>query len=361
MDYYLKSQDNQLCRMLYEEVFYEDSKEFVEEYFKQDIFYNHILVHTENSNIVSMVQWIPKHVVFQRKNMIIPYLFAVATKAEFRKKGIMGNLLRKVLLDLQESQIPFVYLIPAAKGIYEPYGFRTARRRSEKEYQKLKEQSFNPNKLCVLEKTNFNLYIDQLLSYVDSKLAFTQDFYIKRDQQYYHKLLRLLSSEGGRIFLYLEQETIKGYGFTEKKEDTALRECIVDEAYEANFLSAICQFHNQESIEVRGSHLETRIVDVETMLTLLKAEKEFQLVIRFTDSCISKNEGNWNLCFQKSGEEITGHGEPTIEEWDLEMDISEFTEFLFGDYQMPVTIPEQIRGKMDLIKRIQKNFINDEV
>ena len=111
MDYYLKSQDNQLCRKLYEEVFYEDSKEFVEEYFKQDIFYNHILVHTENHNIVSMVQWIPKHVVFQRKNMIIPYLFAVATKTEFRKKGIMGNLLRKVLLDLQESQIPFMSLM----------------------------------------------------------------------------------------------------------------------------------------------------------------------------------------------------------------------------------------------------------
>jgi predicted acetyltransferase len=296
-----------------------------------------------------------------KKNIIVPYIFAVATNAEYRKRGFMGNLLRKVLMDLHACHIPFVYLIPAAKGIYDPYGFRTARRRIEKEYQNQKEESLNQPQLCVLNNPNLDLYIEDLLAYVNYKLAVSQDFYIKRDHQYYRKLLRLLSSEGGRIFLYLEQETIKGYGFTEKMEDTALRECIVDEAYEANFLSAICQFHNQESIEIRGSHLETRIVDVEAMLTLLKAEKEFQLVIRFTDSCISKNEGNWSICFQKSGKEITGYGEPTREVWDLEMDISEFAEFLFGDYQFPVTIPKQIRSKMDLIQKIQKNFINDEV
>jgi hypothetical protein len=67
MDYYLKSSDNQLCRTLYEEVFIEDSKEFVDEYFKQDIFNNHILVHTEKNRIVSMVQWIPKNIVFYEK------------------------------------------------------------------------------------------------------------------------------------------------------------------------------------------------------------------------------------------------------------------------------------------------------
>lgn len=56
------------------------------------------------------------------------YLCGVATRPEFRGKGIMGNMLREELTDLTEKDYRFSFLIPADKGLrdyYSRFGFRS--------------------------------------------------------------------------------------------------------------------------------------------------------------------------------------------------------------------------------------------
>lgn len=367
MIYYLESREFNRCRELYEEVFEEDSKSFVDFYFNNLMQNHQVLVEEQADRIISMAQWINRKMQLQHNSLPIPYLFAVATKKEYRRQGRMGNLLNKLLFDLYQQKFPFAYLIPVAEGIYEPYGFRMGNIRKKKMWHNMEPHQEQTGaarptlKVVKLQESNFGDYITPLLEYIQNYLEKNWDMYLNRDILYYQSLMRLLSCEGGSIFVLLEQEKIKGYGYTEQRANTALRECIVNEAYEAFFLQAICEIYNQESIEVRGNWLEVRIVDLMSMFKLLTAEKEFQLTIQITDSIISENQKTWKLIFRQWENEIKADVAATKEQWELQMDISELTEFLFGDYQIPVSIPEQVKIKMGYIHRYQKIYINEEV
>ena len=120
----LKQSEHDRTRRLWEEVFTEDSRAFLDYYYYIKTRDNQIHVIEEDGDICSMLQLNPYKVIVEGGEFPSAYVVAVATKAEYRRRGYMGALLRASLHNMYEQKLPFTFLMPAAEAIYTPYDFR---------------------------------------------------------------------------------------------------------------------------------------------------------------------------------------------------------------------------------------------
>lgn len=122
----LKPEEHSHTRALYEEAFFQDTKEFVDYYYRRKASRNEIYAALDEQGIYGMAHLNPVPVNWRGREQVIHYIVAVATQERFRRQGIMGELLRMVLRDMSRRGEPFAFLMPAAEAIYSPYGFRRA-------------------------------------------------------------------------------------------------------------------------------------------------------------------------------------------------------------------------------------------
>lgn len=104
--YYLNQKEKQLTRTMYEAVFSEDSKKFVDYYYKWKIEDNNILVMEEAclkkpSFFQVMIHFNPYILWINGNLQKIPYIVAVATHPNYRKQGKMGQVMTYALRDME--------------------------------------------------------------------------------------------------------------------------------------------------------------------------------------------------------------------------------------------------------------------
>ena len=116
-------EEQERTKALYREIFPEDTEEFLDFYYKERP--KRILATEEDGQIIAMLHLNPFLLSFFGKEITASYIYAVATKKEKRRQGIMGELLRYAFQLLKEEGEVFCILIPVAESIYSPYGFRT--------------------------------------------------------------------------------------------------------------------------------------------------------------------------------------------------------------------------------------------
>lgn len=116
-------EEQERTKALYREIFPEDTEAFLDFYYKERP--KRILAMEEDGQIIAMLHLNPFLLSFFGKEITASYIYAVATKKEKRRQGIMGELLRYAFQLLKEEGEVFCILIPVAEGIYSPYGFRT--------------------------------------------------------------------------------------------------------------------------------------------------------------------------------------------------------------------------------------------
>ena len=117
------AEEQERTKPLYREVFPEDTRAFVDFYYRERP--KRILAMEEDGEIIAMLHLNPFLISFFGKEIKASYIYAVATKKEKRRQGIMGELLRYSFTLLKEEGEAFCFLIPVAESIYSPYGFRT--------------------------------------------------------------------------------------------------------------------------------------------------------------------------------------------------------------------------------------------
>ena len=104
-------------RELYENVFPEDSRRFVDFYYEYKTRDNEILALEEDGQMVSMLHLNPYTMILNGYEVKSNYIVAVATRKEYRHRGFMRLLLEKALRDMAALGIPFVFLMPASELI----------------------------------------------------------------------------------------------------------------------------------------------------------------------------------------------------------------------------------------------------
>ena len=124
-------EEQERTKALYRDIFPEDTEEFLDFYYKERP--KRILAMEEDGQIIAMLHLNPFLLSFFGKEITASYIYAVATKKEKRRQGIMGELLRYAFQLLKEEGEVFCILIPVAESIYSPYGFRTVAKLSKEE------------------------------------------------------------------------------------------------------------------------------------------------------------------------------------------------------------------------------------
>jgi predicted acetyltransferase len=121
---YLRQEENIRSRALYEEIFVEDEKAFVDAYYRIKAADNQILVAEEAGEIISMLHRNPYSFCLRGEKVEADYIVAVATRLSWRHQGLMRQLLTQALCDMEAQKRPFTFLMPADEAIYTPFDFR---------------------------------------------------------------------------------------------------------------------------------------------------------------------------------------------------------------------------------------------
>ena len=120
------AEEQERTKKLYREIFPEDTEDFLDFYYKKRP--KRILAMEEDGEVIAMLHLNPFLLSFFGKEIMATYIYAVATRKDKRKQGIMGELLRYSFQLLEEEGEAFCFLLPVTEQIYTPYGFQTVAR-----------------------------------------------------------------------------------------------------------------------------------------------------------------------------------------------------------------------------------------
>ena len=338
MEREVTQQERQQSRKLWEEVFSEDTKEFLD-YYYEAWEKNVILGSFQEERLVSMIHLNPYQLCLKSEEFASNYLVAVATKEMYRHQGRMARLLKQALEKARDQACPFVFLMPAKEEIYRPFDFVTVYER--KDYWINKEVlqqavEYKGENVAVssiyIEEITEDISEDskkhsliELTKFSQNELRKSYHLYAKRDEAYYRRILKEQKSQQGGIYLarYIDTKRLCGYCFFTKEEDLQLRELVCEENLEIEMLKSIweacglskemklCGGEIAEDMLVVSSVfpcIMVRVTEVSRLAEVIPVKAEARQWIekhpriKVLDSYFEENQGIYKLTVQKQGE-----------------------------------------------------------
>lgn len=403
-----------------------DTKEYMDNYFVWRLKENEIIALYDNEVITSMIHLNPYPIIVSGKKIEANYIVGVATRPEYRKQGLMRKLLTKSLAKMYNDGHEFTYLMPASDKIYLPFDFRYVYEQhrwkiklsqtdsltwvGEQEIDQVQAASIQAfdektNQLQI-KKLNCNdqKELFRLTSYINHMLSKSQEIYAKRDSHYYNRLQADMKSAGGDVvLLYKEDELVGCISYMLEGNYAEITESIVNITDTRNIITLIMnrivsqwmdkvEFidkgnKNKENLEIaflesyymdRLTLNETgfeeeikpiimaRIVNLSNFVKHLSSKKPLSIIIKVEDSILTKNQGVWELKFQKKSKDIYScELIPTNHSPELTLDIATLTELFFGyktaDEWNQKEFSKEVFEKLNEINMIHKVYLNEIV
>lgn len=400
----LKQQEHGKTRVLWEKVFQEDSKAFLDYYYFFKTRENSVYVVEEDEEIRSMLHLNPFLIQVGEGQFDVRYIIAVATEESYRKRGYMGMLLRKAMQAMYQEKQPFTFLMPAAEAIYTPYDFRFVYDQNVWKYTVVEKQE---QKSLPVSEAGIGDGADLAAFFME---YFSERFqiYAVRDEQYYQTMLFEQQSENGGIAILKRSEKIVGCFLYGDEDGLEIREPLYLKEYETEFWAAVgkvCEKHGQKEALVYAGISEeekigtvefqkqkptimVRILHLESLLRLLKTKAGEQIDCSFAvlDSILTQNSRVWKLQSSPIGE--IEEGEDTAKEVEKQrssdcktkiyvretedsegvLSIAALTSLLFGYKSVEevaedpdVFLSERLMGELKKIQPLDKIYLNEIV
>lgn len=254
----LSAQEHGKTRDLYETVFSEDEKAFVDYYYTWKTKDNTIYVAEDETGIHGMVHLNPFDVWIKGQVRRLHYIVAVATQEEYRHKGIMRRLLAAAEQEMAKNGEMFTFLMPASEKIYSPFGYRFFCEQRQGIIGSIPSDPAENTKKIICRPLQRKEYA-ALAHFVNETLAREYDVFIYRDEAYYERLCAEQQCQNGNVLVLVQkipeeaeqiigtfctaQEgcTDAGTGNPEKRE-SSIRELIAAPGWEREVLWGLQQF-----------------------------------------------------------------------------------------------------------------------
>ena len=327
-----------MSRILYEKCFPEDSEEFVDYYYAEKCRDNRILAAAEGGEIISMIHLNPFTVSLCGQPAAVHYLVAVATAEEYRRRGIMLQLMQRALHDLYLAGEPFTFLMPANPDYYYSSGF---------EYWENQIRLVQDQDTVFASGTQLNearvTDCAALAACSNRLLAEQFDLYVLRDEAYYRRLLKEQESENGKVIIMRRppepgaEPKMYGSFCIAREGGVEIREPILPDS---------CT----ESI---NPVMMGRILNPERFCGMIKRAQRVSMDVVLRDAMIRDNNGAFRIRIDKNGgeavrikgdeapagragkgpaERTAGGESPSGDE--ISMDIAKLSKLLFGDLRI---------------------------
>lgn len=300
---------------LWREVFCEDTKLFTDYYFSDKAAKNRGLVLEGADGIRSMLYLTPERMAVGENEVDAAYIVGVATKEKYRHRGYMASLLKETFRILYKEGMPFAFLMPASPAIYAPFGFAYI-------YEKpvWEAESLNREKLRVMTMQD----ADEMAAFAQDFLKKEKSVYVLRDRAYYKERIKELAAQEGCIFGYEEfpggRRSLKGLCmYTNEGGSPDILEALAAQDAEARFVKRSAR---TEPV------IMARILNLRSMLLLLRSETPIEFVLEAEDPQIPENRGPLICRVKKDGAQISEC--PKGRKPDIRIGIGELTAALFG-------------------------------
>lgn len=326
-------------RVLYEEVFAEDSQGFVTYYYTEKTRDNQIYVIEEDGDIQAMLHLNPYELMVNGSKKDVDYIVAVATRESYRKRGYMGKLLRRSLRDMYMSGRSFTFLMPAAEAIYTPYDFRTVYEQERRTCPRKEPGTLEleDGRLCNVSPV-LDSDMEELADAANKKLSLAYQVYARRSGAYYRRLREEYQSDGAWLMLYREGGEI-----------------------------ADCRpYIPGGEPEEAAPKIMVRIIDVRRILMSVRLKTLAAVCFQITDPIIEEN----NRCVVITGTEFSGVMLMDSKQENSEgtMTISALAEFLFGAKNVDeicteegVWMTKRMKEELRKVVPLSKIYLNEVV
>ena len=205
-------------RILWEEIFTEDSKEFLDYYYEAKTKENEIYVIEDGDQIVSMLHLNPYEMRIGNALFDTHYIVAVATGEKYRKRGLMRELLTYAMDVMKGRGEPFTFLMPASEAIYKPFGFSFVYTQNRGYFTGKNHDIDGVTYVNALESD-----CEAIAEFANDMLS-EYDIVTNRSASYYETLLKEQQSEAGGILLVKNKECIVGVLCYAKGHEWEMRE-----------------------------------------------------------------------------------------------------------------------------------------
>lgn len=366
----LSKNGHEATRELWESIFVEDSKEFVDFYYTTKAKDNTILAVKQQEEIVSMLQLNPYQIRLGKAVVPAHYIVGVATKKEHRRKGLMRRMIEKALWSMYEDQEAFTYLMPAKTEYYEPFDFKVVYHQKSGILNQSKTQNNCKNTTLTCKEANAEDY-QEVVQFAEEMFQEQFQVFTARDSGYFQTLQKQFRSDHGDLMLLWDEEQLIGYFFYGEYDQIDVMEPICKKGFEDAFVHAIGSYFYEKnksvkmvafskSLEkymsqiVKAPSIMFRIVNLEKLSRYLRAKEEIAIVIGISDPILERNNGSFLFQIGPSGCLLSR----TEQKPELFCSIGELTEFIFSTNHIKKF--ERV-PKLKLMKRYESVFINELV
>ncbi len=290
---YLKREEFDACRALWEEAFPEDSPEFVSWYFNKKVEKSRVLAEEDDrGQICSMAFGNPYRVRVGPVCAELEYIVGVATRKDSRRQGHMRRIMTALLEDMQREGMPFCFLMPVSEALYTPFGFSY-----------IYDQPFwRPDERVLSAFEKRPLRLDErpaeLARWMNAWLAARFGVYALRDKNYMELLQGEIASEAGEVHGWFDETgglwALEAFWGRQKLERRFLY-CREDKA----------ALPAKEGIQSRPA-IMARITCLKALAPSVSLSEEapcpaMEVRIRIKDELLEENAGLWKWSITPSG------------------------------------------------------------
>ncbi len=306
---------------------FDDSKNYVDFFFLHFYRLRRAFYIERDDRIVSALHIIMKKLVFNAQTFELPFVVAASTNVNYRRQGLMREVMKKTFYAMREKGYCLISLYPAIPKFYSDYGFvHYAFNVGLHTYHKTFE--------CGLEQTNDSAMLSNMYS------ACIKDYegYILRDEKYYAKYLNSMWQDGVVFELIKKNNEIVGYVAHKDGDVEEIMLCKEEKPIHKKI-----DFSNSELPSPKGTIPSNmiRIIDVASLLERIKYDgvNQVRLRIKITDDFVIEN--NQTILIENIGDKLTI---TPCQEFDIKITIEALTEVIFlgkGDAKLSFLFPRR--------------------
>ncbi len=371
---------------------FNDPEEYVQYYFENRYSPDTTLVLREDGKIKASLQKNKYSISLSGLEYDVPYIVGVLTLPQYRGYGYMGMLLGEAMEKMYAEGTLVSILMPVDNRIYRKFGFENIA------YQR--EYTMQIDSLPIFKKSRNFEAVDGLdhshmkqLCKVYSNCMNSKNLYAIRNEVYFENFIKEIESESGVIYMskdvYGSYDGYIAYALSEgtfmvreimyenidslksiisfiHSHGTQVERIVINTSEDDHILEIIPNI--RKGVDIKSKlFLMGRVINVQGFIESMKNECDFEEIsIGIRDELVRQNNSGFNV---KCISGLMNVKKIDIEECDIEMDVSAFSQLAFSGIDVQkLMFLGHIKSKNPLaLKTLEKlfckrnNFFNEYV
>lgn len=247
-----------------------DTDEFVQVFFHY-FYRDNVLLAVDENEIVSMAFLLPAFLDVKKQRIPATYLYACATREDYRGKGLMADLIEEACWDVCRRGEAGLFLLPATGSLYDYYmklGFREFFYENREKYILEDQLENDVDDVFEIFRISGEIYHDQ------RSLWLTSDFAVHYPLSHFQFVEQEFQGNSGGLYQISQQNNNVGIAFIQKKENTLeIKELLVSSENLIPLFRSLALRFDCINVEISRPGYTERTA-------LLKCNKDYQYLYR---------------------------------------------------------------------------------